>query len=285
LRKPSLVSTCDSLRTLFHRLEKFLVIHFLEPGLHTVGDTPEEVVCPQRNIMLFSPLKNCVHDFIVDLALFGFHAGPLHRIFCHCRIEIRQEFLSVLSGILGGHGTVAKPVADRRSEPEFMTEVFYRDPVSGPGLNDQLSFPVAIDIVLDPRVLCYGIQRSDQHQSQQEKGVQKFYNGQIQVFHFNCGVVSWVPYASKALKGKGISRPRPQALHEKRKNHSCWESWRQIKPLGILGHTQQFSNVMEINYQRIYEHAGYLFYAIAAADGAVKDAEVAVFKDLVSKEW
>lgn len=42
---------------------------------------------------------------------------------------------------------------------------------------------------------------------------------------------------------------------------------------------------MEINYQRIYEHAGYLFYAIAAADGAVKDAEVAVFKDLVSKEW
>lgn len=42
---------------------------------------------------------------------------------------------------------------------------------------------------------------------------------------------------------------------------------------------------MEINYQRIYEHAGYLFYAIAAADGKVKDAEVAVFKDLVSKEW
>lgn len=42
---------------------------------------------------------------------------------------------------------------------------------------------------------------------------------------------------------------------------------------------------MEINYQRIYEHAGYLFYAIAAADGTVKDAEVAVFKDLVNKEW
>lgn len=42
---------------------------------------------------------------------------------------------------------------------------------------------------------------------------------------------------------------------------------------------------MAINYQRIYEHAGYLFYAIAAADGAVKDAEIAVFKDLISKEW
>lgn len=42
---------------------------------------------------------------------------------------------------------------------------------------------------------------------------------------------------------------------------------------------------MEINYQRIYEHAGYLFYSIAAADGAVKDAEIGKLKDLVTKEW
>jgi hypothetical protein len=42
---------------------------------------------------------------------------------------------------------------------------------------------------------------------------------------------------------------------------------------------------MVVNYQRIYEHAGYLFYAIAAADGAVKDAELAVIKDLINKEW
>lgn len=42
---------------------------------------------------------------------------------------------------------------------------------------------------------------------------------------------------------------------------------------------------MEINYQRIYEHAGYLFYAVAAADGAVKDAEIATINDLIKKEW
>lgn len=42
---------------------------------------------------------------------------------------------------------------------------------------------------------------------------------------------------------------------------------------------------MEVNYQRIYEHAGYLFYAVAAADGAVKEAEVAAIKDLITKEW
>lgn len=42
---------------------------------------------------------------------------------------------------------------------------------------------------------------------------------------------------------------------------------------------------MEINYQRIYEYAGYLFYAIAAADGAVKEAEIAAFNDLINKEW
>jgi hypothetical protein len=42
---------------------------------------------------------------------------------------------------------------------------------------------------------------------------------------------------------------------------------------------------MVINYQRIYEHAGYLFYAIAAADGAVKEAELSAIKDLINKEW
>lgn len=43
--------------------------------------------------------------------------------------------------------------------------------------------------------------------------------------------------------------------------------------------------IMVVNYQRIYEHAGYLFYAIAAADGAIKEAELSVIKDLINKEW
>lgn len=42
---------------------------------------------------------------------------------------------------------------------------------------------------------------------------------------------------------------------------------------------------MVVNYQRIYEHAGYLFYAIAAADGAIKEAELSAIKDLINREW
>jgi hypothetical protein len=42
---------------------------------------------------------------------------------------------------------------------------------------------------------------------------------------------------------------------------------------------------MVVNYQRIYEHTGYLLYSIAAADGAIKEAEVSAIRDLINKEW
>lgn len=42
---------------------------------------------------------------------------------------------------------------------------------------------------------------------------------------------------------------------------------------------------MVVNYQRIYEHTGYLFYAVAAADGTIKPAELSAIKDLINKEW
>jgi hypothetical protein len=42
---------------------------------------------------------------------------------------------------------------------------------------------------------------------------------------------------------------------------------------------------MKINYQKIYENLGYLFYAIAAADQQVRPAEIEKLKTLVAKEW
>lgn len=42
---------------------------------------------------------------------------------------------------------------------------------------------------------------------------------------------------------------------------------------------------MKINYQRIYERLGFLFYAIAAADNVVTTAEVSRLKEMVGKLW
>ena len=42
---------------------------------------------------------------------------------------------------------------------------------------------------------------------------------------------------------------------------------------------------MKINYLKIYEKLGYLFYAIAAADHRVHEAEVEKLKSLIAKEW
>lgn len=42
---------------------------------------------------------------------------------------------------------------------------------------------------------------------------------------------------------------------------------------------------MKINYQKLYENLGYLFYAIAAADQHVHREEIEKLKALVGKEW
>ncbi len=39
------------------------------------------------------------------------------------------------------------------------------------------------------------------------------------------------------------------------------------------------------NYQKIYEHLGQLFYAIAAGDNTVKPVEIQRLKDLVNEKW
>lgn len=42
---------------------------------------------------------------------------------------------------------------------------------------------------------------------------------------------------------------------------------------------------MKINYQRIYEKLGFLFYAIAAADNVVTPAEISRLEEMVKKIW
>jgi hypothetical protein len=42
---------------------------------------------------------------------------------------------------------------------------------------------------------------------------------------------------------------------------------------------------MKINYQKLYENLGYLFYAVAAADHHVHRDEIDKLKVLVGKEW
>ncbi|CAN5514772.1 hypothetical protein BH23BAC1_BH23BAC1_28600 [soil metagenome] len=42
---------------------------------------------------------------------------------------------------------------------------------------------------------------------------------------------------------------------------------------------------MKLNYQKIYEKLGYLFYAIAAADKNVKPAEIEKLREIVVKDW
>jgi hypothetical protein len=42
---------------------------------------------------------------------------------------------------------------------------------------------------------------------------------------------------------------------------------------------------MKINYQKLYENLGYLFYAVAAADQHVQRDEIEKLKTLVGKEW
>ncbi len=42
---------------------------------------------------------------------------------------------------------------------------------------------------------------------------------------------------------------------------------------------------MDINYQKIYEQLGNLFYSIAAADNHVKAKEVVKLKEIVDHEW
>jgi len=42
---------------------------------------------------------------------------------------------------------------------------------------------------------------------------------------------------------------------------------------------------MVINYQKIYEKLGYLFYAIAAADQHVKFSEEKKLRELVTQKW
>lgn len=42
---------------------------------------------------------------------------------------------------------------------------------------------------------------------------------------------------------------------------------------------------MHVNYQKIYEKLGYLFYAIASADGAVADGELARLREMIKKIW
>lgn len=41
----------------------------------------------------------------------------------------------------------------------------------------------------------------------------------------------------------------------------------------------------QVNYQKIYEKLGYLFYAIAAADAGVKPGEADHLRDIVKKLW
>lgn len=40
-----------------------------------------------------------------------------------------------------------------------------------------------------------------------------------------------------------------------------------------------------IHQKKLYEHIGYFFYAIVAADGKIKPAEIEMVKKLVSEEW
>ncbi len=42
---------------------------------------------------------------------------------------------------------------------------------------------------------------------------------------------------------------------------------------------------MVINYQKIYEKLGYLFYAVASADKVVTTAEVERLKEMIQKLW
>ena len=42
---------------------------------------------------------------------------------------------------------------------------------------------------------------------------------------------------------------------------------------------------MHINYQKIYEQLGYLFYAIASADRHARNKEFEILKQDITKEW
>ena len=42
---------------------------------------------------------------------------------------------------------------------------------------------------------------------------------------------------------------------------------------------------MHVNYQKIYEKLGYLFYAIASADGGVADGELNRLREMIKKIW
>jgi hypothetical protein len=44
-------------------------------------------------------------------------------------------------------------------------------------------------------------------------------------------------------------------------------------------------NNMRMNYQKIYEQLGRLFYAIAASDKKISRSEVAKLKELVKRDW
>ena len=40
---------------------------------------------------------------------------------------------------------------------------------------------------------------------------------------------------------------------------------------------------MTTDYQKIYEHLGYLFYSVAASDGKVREAEIGKLKELIDR--
>lgn len=42
---------------------------------------------------------------------------------------------------------------------------------------------------------------------------------------------------------------------------------------------------MTIDYQKLYEQLGYLFYAIAEADEKVRPVEIETLKELIASEW
>ncbi len=42
---------------------------------------------------------------------------------------------------------------------------------------------------------------------------------------------------------------------------------------------------MHVNYQKIYEKLGYLFYAIASSDGRVADIELSRLREMIKKIW
>jgi hypothetical protein len=68
-------------------------------------------------------------------------------------------------------------------------------------------------------------------------------------------------------------------------NHSVGCHGSCFNPFGKGRFGSTYITVMRINHQRIYEHIGYLFYAVVAADGKIKSSEIELVKKLVSEEW